>query len=183
LAVLPWSESGTKVRQRLACLHLVDAAWPDQSDEALLGQLEDWLGQAAQSGDLSRIDCGQLLLGRLTAEQRRRFDRLAPERYQVPTGSRIEIDYRDPAAPVLPVKLQEMFGETTTPRIADGRLTITIHLLSPAGRPLQVTRDLAGFWRTSYFDVRREMKGRYPKHPWPENPLDAAPTRRTKRRA
>ena len=183
LAVLPWSESATKVRQRLACLHLVDPAWPDQSDESLLEQLEDWLGQVAHSGDLSRIDCGQLLLGRLTAEQRKRFDRLAPERYQVPTGSRIEIDYRDPAAPVLPVKLQEMFGETATPRIADGRLTVTIHLLSPAGRPLQVTRDLAGFWRTSYFDVRREMKGRYPKHPWPENPLESAPTRRTRRRA
>lgn len=183
LAVLPWSESAIKLRQRLACLHLVDATWPDQSDELLLEQLNDWLGGAAQTGDLSRIDCGQLLLGRLTADQRQRFDRWAPERYEVPTGSRIEIDYQDPAAPVLPVKLQEMFGETTTPRIADGRLAVTVHLLSPAGRPLQVTRDLAGFWRTSYFDVRREMKGRYPKHPWPENPLEATPTRRTKRRA
>lgn len=183
LAVLPWSPSATKVRQRLACLHLVDPSWPDQSDEHLLDQLEVWLGGAANTGDLSGIDCGLLLLGRLTPEQRRRFDRLAPERYEVPSGSRIEIDYRDPAAPVLPVKLQEMFGETATPRIADGRLAVTVHLLSPAGRPLQITRDLAGFWQTSYFDVRREMKGRYPKHPWPENPLDATPTRRTKRRA
>ena len=108
---------------------------------------------------------------------------MAPDRYEVPTGSKIEIDYRDPAAPVLAVKLQEMFGETTTPTIADGRLAVTVHLLSPAGRPLQVTRDLAGFWQTSYFDVRREMKGRYPKHPWPDNPLEATPTRRTKRRA
>ncbi len=182
LEVLPWSESATKVRQRLACLHLIDRSWPDQSDEALLDQLADWLGAAAQTGDISRIDCRQLLLGRLTPDQRQRLDRLAPERYEVPTGSRIELDYRDPAAPVLPVKLQEMFGETGTPHIAEGRLALTVHLLSPAGRPLQVTRDLAGFWRTSYFDVRREMKGRYPRHPWPENPVETPPTRRTKRK-
>ncbi len=182
LEVLPWSESATKVRQRLACLHLVDRTWPDQSDEVLLDQLGDWLGDVAQTGDISRIDCRQLLLGRLTPDQRSRLDRLAPERYEVPTGSRIEIDYSDPAAPVLPVKLQEMFGETATPQIADGRLAVTVHLLSPAGRPLQVTRDLAGFWRTSYFDVRREMRGRYPRHPWPENPLEATPTRRSKRK-
>ena len=183
IAVLPWSASAIKVRQRLACLHQVDPAWPDQSDECLLAELEHWLGPSAHTGDVSRIDCGQLLLGRLAADQRNRLDRMAPDRYEVPTGSKIEIDYRDPAAPVLAVKLQEMFGETTTPTIADGRLAVTVHLLSPAGRPLQVTRDLAGFWQTSYFDVRREMKGRYPKHPWPDNPLEATPTRRTKRRA
>ena len=183
LALLPWSESAVNLRARLACLHLVDATWPDQSDECLLERLEDWLGGAAQTGDVSRTDCGQLLLGRLTSEQRKQLDRLAPLHYVVPTGSRVALDYHDPAAPVLAVKLQEMFGETTTPKIADGRLAVTVHLLSPAGRPLQVTRDLAGFWRTSYFDVRREMKGRYPKHPWPENPLEATPTRRTKRRA
>ena len=100
----------------------------------------------------------------------------------MPTGSRLLIDYSDPGAPVLPVRLQEMFGVTTTPRIAGGRVPLTIHLLSPAGRPVQVTRDLAGFWRTSYLDVRKDMKGRYPKHEWPENPLDATPTRRAKRR-
>jgi ATP-dependent helicase HrpB len=183
IAVLPWSASAIRVRQRLACLHQVDPTWPDQGDECLLAELEDWLGTPAHTGDVSRIDCGQLLLGRLTADQRNRFDRMAPDRYEVPTGSQIEIDYRDPAAPVLAVKLQEMFGETVTPTIADGRLAVTVHLLSPAGRPLQVTRDLSGFWRTSYFDVRREMKGRYPKHPWPDNPLEATPTRRTKRRA
>jgi ATP-dependent helicase HrpB len=100
----------------------------------------------------------------------------------VPTGSRVRIDYTDPAAPVLAVRLQEMFGVADTPRIAAGRVALTLHLLSPAHRPVQVTRDLAGFWRSSYFDVRRELRGRYPRHSWPEDPLAAEPTRRPKAR-
>jgi ATP-dependent helicase HrpB len=100
----------------------------------------------------------------------------------VPTGSRIPVDYGDPAAPVLAVRLQELFGLAETPRIADGTVPLTLHLLSPARRPVQVTRDLAGFWRSSYFDVRKEMRGRYPKHEWPEDPLSATPTRRAKPR-
>jgi ATP-dependent helicase HrpB len=100
----------------------------------------------------------------------------------VPTGSRIAVNYGDPGSPVLAVRLQEMFGLTETPRVGGGRIPLTLHLLSPAGRPVQVTRDLAGFWRTSYFDVRRELKSRYPRHAWPENPLEAEPTRRPKRR-
>jgi ATP-dependent helicase HrpB len=93
------------------------------------------------------------------------------------------VDYSDPAVPVLAVRLQEMFGQAETPTLADGRVAITLHLLSPAGRPVQVTRDLAGFWRSTYFEVRRDLKGRYPRHPWPDDPLEAAPTRRAKPRS
>jgi ATP-dependent helicase HrpB len=118
----------------------------------------------------------------LSFEQRRTLDRLAPTHVVVPTGSSIPIDYSDPTAPVLAVRLQELFGQTETPRIADGRVPLTLHLLSPAGRPVQVTRDLAGFWLSSYFEVRKELRGRYPKHEWPEDPLTASPTRRAKRR-
>jgi ATP-dependent helicase HrpB len=107
---------------------------------------------------------------------------VAPTHLVVPSGSRIPIDYGDPEAPVLAVRLQEMFGCTETPRVARGRVALTIHLLSPAHRPVQVTRDLAGFWRTSYFDVRKDLRGRYPKHHWPDDPLTATPTSRAKRR-
>ena len=100
----------------------------------------------------------------------------------MPSGSRLPIDYGDPSAPVLAVRLQEMFGLADTPRIAQGAVPLTVHLLSPAHRPVQVTRDLAGFWRTSYFDVRKEMRGRYPKHYWPDDPMQAEPTRKAKPR-
>jgi ATP-dependent helicase HrpB len=101
----------------------------------------------------------------------------------VPTGSRIAVDYGDTASPVLAVRLQEMFGCRETPRVLGGRIPVTLHLLSPAHRPLQVTRDLAGFWRSSYKDVQKEMKGRYPRHPWPDDPMAAEPTRRAKPRS
>ena len=107
---------------------------------------------------------------------------MAPTHCTVPSGSRIAVDYADPGAPTVAVRLQEMFGATDTPRVARGRVAVTLHLLSPASRPVQVTRDLAGFWRTTYFDVRKDLRGRYPRHHWPENPLDAEPTRRVKQR-
>jgi ATP-dependent helicase HrpB len=132
--------------------------------------------------DVAQLDLGAALLDRLTWQQRTALDELAPTHYIAPSASRIPIDYSDPATPVLAVRLQEMFGLAVTPRIAGGRVPLTLHLLSPAQRPLQVTRDLAGFWRTSYFDVQREMKGRYPKHHWPDDPLAAQPTARAKRR-
>jgi ATP-dependent helicase HrpB len=100
----------------------------------------------------------------------------------VPSGSRVRIDYADPRAPVLAVRLQELFGLQETPRVAQGRVALVLHLLSPAHRPVQVTRDLAGFWRSSYFDVRRDLRGRYPRHHWPEDPLQATPTHRVKPR-
>jgi len=128
------------------------------------------------------VDLGAALTAMLDWKQRKALDELAPTHIEVPTGSRIPVDYSDPASPVLAVRLQEVFGVTESPRVAGGRVPVTMHLLSPAHRPVQVTRDLAGFWRTSYFDVRKDMRGRYPKHEWPEDPLTATPTKRAKRR-
>jgi ATP-dependent helicase HrpB len=115
-------------------------------------------------------------------EQRRDLDRLAPTHVVVPTGSRIPVDYADPSAPSIAVRLQELFGLAETPRVGDGRVPLVLRLLSPAHRPVQVTRDLAGFWRSSYFEVRKDLRGRYPKHEWPDDPMSAAPTRRARRR-
>jgi ATP-dependent helicase HrpB len=119
------------------------------------------------------------LLGRLDWSLRRRLDELAPTHLAVPSGSRIRIDYAGDE-PVLAVKLQELFGQTETPRLVDGRVPVLVHLLSPARRPVQVTRDLASFWATTYFEVRKDLKGRYPKHPWPDDPLAARATARTR---
>lgn len=183
---LPWSDGARRLRQRLAFLHHEDSRWPDVSDTALAGSIDAWLAPRLvgmrSRADVARLDLGAALLERLTWQQRAALDELAPTHITVPSGSRLPIDYSDPAQPVLAVRLQEMFGCAETPRIAGGRVALTLHLLSPAQRPLQVTRDLAGFWRTSYFDVRREMRGRYPKHDWPENPLAATPTARARKR-
>ena len=183
LGVLAWTDATNRLRQRLAFLHAIDNAWPDVGDAALLDRLEAWLERDPRVVTATAdLDPATLLLGTLPGANRAAVERLAPDRYSVPTGSRLAIDYSDPRNPLLAVRLQEMFGETTTPTIADGKVRLTVQLLSPAGRPLQITQDLAGFWRTSYHDVRREMKGRYPKHSWPEDPLAAPPTRRPKRR-
>ncbi len=186
LGVLRWDDGARRLRQRITFLRTLAPEWPDVSDEGLLESLEEWL--APRLTGLSRLDAlssgdlGAALLSRLSWEQRSALDRLAPTHLTVPTGSRIPVDYADPGAPVLAVRLQEMFGLTETPKVGGDRVPVTLHLLSPAGRPVQVTRDLAGFWRSTYFDVRKDLKGRYPKHEWPENPLQAKPTRRAKRR-
>ncbi|MDR3044037.1 MAG: ATP-dependent helicase HrpB [Desulfovibrio sp.] len=160
--------------------------WPDVSDAALLAGLEHWLGPylhgITRRAQFARIDLADALAALLPWELTRRLDAEAPERIEVPSGSRVLVDYAAEGGPVLAVKLQEMFGAGETPRVAGGRVPLVVHLLSPAGRPLQVTRDLAGFWRTGYPAVRAEMRGRYPKHPWPEDPLAAPPTRLTTRR-
>jgi ATP-dependent helicase HrpB len=132
--------------------------------------------------EVARLDLGAALLELLDWRQRAALDELAPTHLVVPSGSRVPIDYSEPNAPVLAVRLQEMFGLADTPRILGGRVPLTLHLLSPAHRPVQITRDLAGFWRTSYYDVQRELRGRYPKHHWPDDPLVAVPTARAKRR-
>jgi ATP-dependent helicase HrpB len=185
VGILPWDEDASRLRQRLAFLHAqLGPPWPDVSDDALLSSLEEWLvpslAGVRRRDDLGRIDLAAALLTRLGWEERRTLDLLAPTHLEVPSGSRVRLDYGDPAAPVLPVRLQEVFGLKETPRIAGGRVPLTMQLLSPAQRPVQVTRDLAGFWRTSYFDVKKEMKGRYPRHYWPDDPLAAEPTRRTR---
>ncbi|MGE0151655.1 MAG: ATP-dependent helicase HrpB [Reyranellaceae bacterium] len=185
LGALAFDESVQTLRWRVAMLRRVFGEdWPDLSDAALLARLEEWLpvDQAGSLAALRQLDHAGALRNLLPWEQQRALDRLAPTHLEVPSGSRIRIDYADPAQPVLAVKLQEMFGLAQTPAIADGRVKLSLHLLSPAGRPLQVTGDLAGFWRSSYAEVRKEMRGRYPRHPWPEDPLAAPPTARAKRR-
>jgi ATP-dependent helicase HrpB len=187
LGVLPWSEGAVEMRQRLAFLHQqFGAPWLEVSDQSLLDSLEEWLGPQLgdfrRRADLSRLDVAQALLGILGRAERRALDDLAPTHLPVPSGSLIRVRYADPGAPFLAVRLQELFGLTETPRVGGGRVPVTLHLLSPAQRPLQVTRDLAGFWRTSYFDVRKDMRGRYPRHYWPDDPLIAEPTRKAKRK-
>ena len=187
LQLLPWGDGARRLRERLAFVHAHDATWPDVDDAALLASLDDWLAPHLEgmrrASDLAALDLSSLLLGRLSWQQRSALDTLAPSHLEVPTGSRIAVDYGDPASPVLAVRLQEMFGCRETPRVLGGRIPVTLHLLSPAHRPLQVTRDLAGFWRSSYKDVQKEMKGRYPRHPWPDDPMAAEPTRRAKPRS
>ncbi|HWJ23073.1 MAG TPA: ATP-dependent helicase HrpB, partial [Gemmatimonadaceae bacterium] len=184
---LAWGDGVRRVQQRVAFLRALDPArWPDLSDAALAASARDWLAPhlagARRLDDLRRLDVAALLLDMLGWERRVALDELAPTHVSVPSGSRIPVDYSEPGAPVLAVRLQELFGLAETPRVARGMVPLTLHLLSPAHRPVQVTRDLAGFWRSSYFDVRRELKGRYPKHHWPDDPLAAAATSRAKRR-
>jgi ATP-dependent helicase HrpB len=178
---LPWTDELRAWRQRIAFLRQLDQSWPDLSDAALAASLDDWLAPFVD-GAARRIDFAEALKALVPWEQQRQLDKLAPTHIEVPSGSRIPVDYGNPAEPTLSVRLQEMFGLTDTPRIAGGKVPVTIHLLSPARRPVQVTRDLASFWKTAYRDVKAELKGRYPKHYWPDDPLIAVPTARAKPR-
>lgn len=183
LGLLEWTPAARALRERLAfCRHALGDEWPDVGDDALLSAAPVWLAPelatARRRADLARTDVAAALRRLLPWAQAARLDEVAPERLTVPSGSRIRIDYTDPAAPVLPVKLQETFGWQDAPRIAGGRVPVLLHLLSPAGRPVAVTADLASFWRVGYPQVRAELRGRYPRHPWPEDPTTAVPTRR-----
>ncbi|MFF5493072.1 ATP-dependent helicase HrpB [Streptomyces aquilus] len=187
LGLLRWSPEAGVLRQRLAFLRLqVGDPWPDVSDDALHARVDEWLepelGRALRRADLARIDAGAGLNRLLpwASGEAGRLDELAPERIAVPSGSRIRIDYSEPEQPVLAVKLQEMFGLQESPRVAG--VPLLVHLLSPAGRPAAVTADLASFWKDGYKGVRAELRGRYPKHPWPEDPAAAEPTRHTNAR-
>ena len=193
LDVLPWSETLSQWRIRAECLRawLPELGLPDLSDAALLAALDDWLLPAftgkTRLDALDEAQLGEALKSRVEWSLRPRIDAMAPVRIVVPSGMERRIDYTldaqgAPAPPVLAVKLQELFGLAATPRIAEGRVPLTLHLLSPAGRPLQVTQDLAGFWERTYPDVRKEMKGRYPRHPWPDDPWSATATHRAKPR-
>jgi ATP-dependent helicase HrpB len=166
--------------------HPGGASWPHVSDAALTQSLEEWLAPwldgVTRRDHLARLSMVDILRSLLSWEQQRELERLAPSHLQVPSGSNIRVDYLDESAPVVSVRLQEVFGLQETPRIGNGQVPVTFKLLSPAQRPVQVTRDLAGFWRGSYVDVRKDMRGRYPKHYWPENPLEAQATRGVRRR-
>ncbi|MEU3501498.1 ATP-dependent helicase HrpB [Streptomyces hundungensis] len=184
LRLLRWTRDAQGLRERLAFLHrLFGEPWPDVTDAALLARASHWLelSRARRRADLGRIEAGAALNRLLpwATGEAARFDELAPERIQVPSGSRIRVEYGG-EQPVLAVKLQEMFGLDGTPEVAG--VPVLVHLLSPAGRPAAVTADLANFWRDGYRAVRAELRGRYPKHPWPEDPTAAQPTRFTKAR-
>jgi len=184
--LLPWPRAACQFRQRLAFIHYFQSDWPDVSDEGLLGSLEEWLGPylygMSSREQLQRLQMVITLESMLTWQQRQQLDDWAPTHISVPSGQRIPIDYREPGSPVLAVRLQEMFGLQQTPLIGQGKVPLTLHLLSPAQRPVQVTKDLASFWQHAYFAVKKDLMGRYPKHYWPDNPLEAMPTNRIKPR-
>ncbi|MFI0985347.1 ATP-dependent helicase HrpB [Streptomyces exfoliatus] len=186
LGLLRWSREAGELRERLAFLHgELGEPWPDMADESLVDRAGEWLepelSRAARRADLGRIDAGEALRRLLpwASGEAGRLGELAPERIEVPSGSRIRVEYGG-GRPVLSVKLQELFGLAETPRVAG--VPVLVHLLSPAGRPAAVTADLASFWRDGYRAVRAELRGRYPKHPWPEDPSTAEPTRHTSAR-
>lgn len=188
LHVLPWDEGSEGLLARLRCAAdwLADEGWPAMDDESLLARLEEWL-LPALSGmtrleQLKRLNLSELLRQSLPWPLPRRLDEALPSHFTAPTGSRVRIRYQPGQAPVIPVRIQEMFGQASTPCVADGRVALVVELLSPAQRPLQITADLGAFWAGSYEQVKKEMKGRYPRHYWPDNPLEAMPTRVTKKK-
>jgi ATP-dependent helicase HrpB len=183
---LPWTPELQDWRARVASLRhwFPEDGWPDLSDAWLAEHLDDWLEPwldgITRREHLQRLDLAAALQGLIDGRWRARLNELAPTHLLVPSGSRIRLRYRPGEPPVLAVKLQELFGLADTPRIAAGRIPVTLHLLSPAQRPIQVTQDLRGFWERTYAEVKKELKGRYPKHPWPDDPWTATPTRRTR---
>jgi ATP-dependent helicase HrpB len=186
LAALPWTEAARQWQARLAFVRGLDEGedWPDLSDAALETRLEDWLLPWLQGlhrwDQVQRLDMAALLEARLGWAQRQRLEAWAPTHIVVPSGSRLRVDYAAGESPVLAVRLQEMFGCPDTPRLAQGRVPVLLHLLSPARRPVQVTRDLASFWDHTYVEVKKDLKGRYPKHYWPDDPRQAEPRRGTR---
>ncbi len=191
LSLLPWNDELRNWQSRLSLLRTLEHEsvgnnpWPDLSDSNLLATLEIWLlpylNTIRNLKQLAGLDLGSILRNQLSWDTQQQLDQLAPSRLEVPSGSMIRIDYKQ-TPPVLAVRLQEMFSCTQTPQIANGRITLKLHLLSPARRPIQVTQDLVGFWQSSYREVQKEMKGRYPKHHWPDDPLSAIPSAKTTRK-
>jgi ATP-dependent helicase HrpB len=188
LALLPWAAHTQRLRARMQVLRvwMPELGLPDVSDAALLDSLDDWLTPHLHGKHrldaLSEENLSQALTSLLDYEQRRTLDAQAPESLLVPSGQHRRIDYAEGEPPVLAVKLQELFGLAETPCVGGGRIPVTLHLLSPAGRPIQVTQDLRGFWERTYPEVRKELKSRYPRHPWPDDPWKAVPTHRAKPR-
>jgi len=188
LASLPWSKPLKQWRERVVWLKAEsgEEGFPDLTDDWLMGNLAQWLAPwldgIASRQQLQRLDLTAALHGLLSWDQLQRVEREAPSHLQVPSGSRLPLRYRPGEAPVLAVRLQELFGLVETPRVCRGRVPVMLHLLSPAQRPIQITGDLAGFWSRTYPEVKKELKGRYPKHYWPDDPLQATPTARAKPR-
>ncbi|MCK1366560.1 ATP-dependent helicase HrpB [Bradyrhizobium sp. 62] len=184
---LPWSKLAKQWRDRVMFLRKAEGdSWPDLSDDGLIARRDDWLVPALYDKialkDISAGDLSDALMALLPWEMRARLDREAPTHFEAPTGSVLAIDYEAEQGPTIAVRLQELFGLNTHPSIAAGKVPLVLELLSPAQRPVQVTRDLPGFWRGSYSAVRSDLRGRYPRHPWPEDPANALPTRRVKPR-
>jgi ATP-dependent helicase HrpB len=186
---LPWDEESHDLLARAAFVGSLArkdlSDWPEFTRDALardLAWLEPFLPGITRRSQLARVPLLDALRSRLSYEQQRRLDELAPTHVGLPTGTRARIDYRSDNAPIASMRMQEVFGLATTPRIGGGTVPVTFELLSPARRPLQVTRDLASFWGKAYLEVRKDMRGRYPRHYWPEDPLQAEPTRRVKPR-
>lgn len=186
LNCLPWNDKAQKLRARILFLHRQDKSgdWPDLSDDALADDLElwlaPWLSKMSRKNHLEQLDMHEILSSLLSWEQKNALERMAPTHIDIPSGTRAPIDYQtDP--PVLAVRLQEMFGSTGTPTIMGGKMRLMLHLLSPARRPVQITQDLTSFWSGAYKAVKAELKGQYPKHHWPDDPLAARPTARIKR--
>jgi ATP-dependent helicase HrpB len=189
LGCLPWNDESRDLQARMEFVRThaaaaVTADWPAVDAATLSADpgrwLAPWLTGVTRLPHLARLSMTEILKGLLRREQQLHLEELAPTHFTVPTGSRIRIDYRDELAPVVAVRLQEVFGVLASPRLAGGRVPVTFKLLSPAQRPVQITRDLATFWQGSYADVRKDMRGRYPRHYWPEDPAVAEPTRRAK---
>jgi ATP-dependent helicase HrpB len=185
LQSLPWEDASRALLARLRFARPAEGDWPAFDEHALLAGLDDWLGPQLEGitrlSQLSRLRLVDALLSRLDYRQQQQLEQRAPTHLTVPTGTRVRIDYEDESAPCIEVRLQEVFGLAETPRIAGGRVVVTLKLLSPARRPVQITRDLGGFWRGSYAEVRKDLRGRYPRHYWPEDPLQAEPTRGVRR--
>ena len=189
ITALPWSDKARELRSRIMSLRAWQPGekWPDLSDSALLASLADWLapylGAIRSRPQLQTIDLAEIIKNRLDWAQQQRLDQEAPTHIQVPSGTRVRLQYDpDGAPPVLAVRLQEMFGLAETPTVDRGRMVVLLHLLSPAQRPVQITRDLRGFWDKSYHELKKELKGRYPRHHWPDDPWSAEATGRVKRR-
>ncbi|HEY9050100.1 MAG TPA: ATP-dependent helicase C-terminal domain-containing protein, partial [Gammaproteobacteria bacterium] len=199
LSCLPWSKEAVAFRRRVQFLNvqkqknggnriagiLAQVELPDLSDDYLLQNLEQWLlphltGQNSLK-KLQNLNLYNILLVGVSWPQQKLLDELAPTHMTVPSGSRIAIDYSDPDAPTLAVRLQELFGQQQTPSVINGEYKLLVHLLSPGYQPMQVTQDLASFWQTTYFDVKKELRGKYKKHYWPDDPLTAQATSKTKR--
>lgn len=187
LECLGWSEQVKMLQRRLSafCRRFPEKCETDFTDEALFERLDEWLlphlGSQNSLRDCETLDWETILLSSLPWELQREIDRVLPSHFTAPTGSKIAIDYTDPDAPVLAVRIQEMFGTALHPCVLEGKIPLTLHLLSPAQRPIQVTRDLIGFWSGSYSEVKKELKGRYPKHYWPDDPATAQATKKTKK--